>query len=58
MDIILQALGLELEFVIFSLKDSLGGSLLLNGLGMLNKQIVLVHLGQISLFPHFHELSV
>lgn len=57
-DIIFQALRLEFEFIIFCLEDSLGSSLLLYSLGVLNQQVILVHLGQISLLPHFHELSV
>ena len=51
MDLILKTLHFELEFVIFSLKDSFGGALILYLLGMLDEEIIFIHLGEVSLFP-------
>ena len=57
-DIVLQTLGLELQLVILRLQHTLRRPLLFNLFGMLDKQIVLLHFGQVPLFPNLHELGV
>ena len=56
--VVLQALRLKLELVVLSLKDALGRPLLLYLLRMLDQQVVLLHLGQVALFPHLDQLGV
>ena len=57
-DIILKTLRLELELVVFSLKDSLTRPFLFYLLGMLDEQVILLHLSQVSLLSDFDELSI
>lgn len=51
--IVLQALGLELELVVLSLQHSLGRSFFFNFFGMLDQQVVFIHLCHIPLFAYF-----
>ena len=50
MDVILETLAFEFELVILGLKDSPRGSLVFDLLGMLDEKVVLVHLGEVTLF--------
>ena len=57
-DIIFEALGFELKFVVLSLKDSLSSPFFLNFLCMLNEKIVFLHFSKIALFSNFHKLGI
>ena len=57
-DIIFEALSFEFQFVILGLKQTLRSALFFDFLGMLNQQVILVHLGQVALFADFDQLCV
>lgn len=58
MHIVLKTLGLELQLVILSLEYALRSPLLFDLFGMLNQQVVLLHLSKITLLADINKLSV
>ena len=56
-DVILQALGLELELVVFRADYATLGALFFNLFGMLDNEIVLLHLGGVSFLADLSHLS-
>lgn len=58
MNVIFKAFGLKFELIILCLKYSFRRSFLFNFFRMLDKQVIFIHLGEVSLFPDINELRI